>query len=35
VMHTKVWYPYIWRSCGVHYQNVFGITKGSTWASPC
>jgi hypothetical protein len=24
-------YPYILRSCEVHYNNIYGIIKGSTW----
>jgi hypothetical protein len=41
VMHAvlkwaKVWYPYILRSHGVHYRNIWGIGEGcSTWALPC
>jgi hypothetical protein len=33
----KVWYPYILRSCGVHYRNNFlsGIAEVSTRGSTC
>jgi hypothetical protein len=34
---SKVWYPYILRSCGVHYRNNFlsGIAEVSTRGSTC
>jgi hypothetical protein len=31
---TKVWYPYILGSYGVHYRNISSMTEESTWASP-
>jgi hypothetical protein len=32
---AKVWYPYILRSCRVHYRNISGKTEGSTWVPSC
>ncbi len=34
VSGPKFGVPTIQGSCGVHYRNLWGITQGSTWASP-